>query len=241
MNLVDLKKPFDPKRISWRVGSTNADKTKGMALAYIDSRDVQDRLDEVCGVNWGCRYLLLGQTTICEIGIKIGDEWIWRADGSGDTDFEAEKGALSSAFKRAAVKWGVGRYLYDVDAPWVEIKARGKSFYIEPSEMPKLQRLLGATPAPSQASHSTEPPPAKPPASAPPKPSGDETKDKAIAWAQKSILTVDAFQDLKAYDAWRTPEVNGALKRLEHLDPKMHDKLCDAIDRCLDRLNPIGS
>lgn len=50
MNLDDLRKPFDPASISWRVGSTTKDKTKGMALAYIDARDVQDRLDAVCGV-----------------------------------------------------------------------------------------------------------------------------------------------------------------------------------------------
>src|SRR3546814_18448801 len=31
-----------------------------------------------------------------------------------------EKGAISDAFKRCAVKWGVGRYLYDIDAVWAE-------------------------------------------------------------------------------------------------------------------------
>src|SRR3546814_7014132 len=30
------------------------------------------------------------------------------------------KGAISDAFKRCAVKWGVGRYLYDIDAVWAE-------------------------------------------------------------------------------------------------------------------------
>lgn len=152
MNIQDLKKPFDPKRISWRVGSMNADKTKGMALAYLDSRDVQDRLDEVCGPeNWQCRYQLLGKTTVCEIGIllpqpagegKIHD-WVWKADGAGESDIEAEKGAMSDSFKRSAVKWGVGRYLYDLDSPWVEIEPAGRSFKIKKSEMAKLHSLLG--------------------------------------------------------------------------------------------------
>lgn len=138
-----LSAPFDPAKISWRVGSTNKEKTRGMALAYIDARDVMARLDEACGPGgWQCRYPHAGQKTICEIGVKVGDEWVWRADGAGDTDFEAEKGAISDAFKRAAVKWGVGRYLYDVDAPWVAIVAVGRSYAIADSELPKLQKLL---------------------------------------------------------------------------------------------------
>jgi hypothetical protein len=39
--------PFPPGRVSWRVGSTTQDKKRGMALAYIDARDVMDRLDAV--------------------------------------------------------------------------------------------------------------------------------------------------------------------------------------------------
>jgi hypothetical protein len=150
-----LRAPFPPDRISWRVGATNKDKTKGMALAYIDSRDVQDRLDQVCGpAGWQCRYPHANTKTVCEIGIKVGDEWIWKADGAGDSDVEAEKGALSDAFKRAAVKWGIGRYLYDVQSPWIEIEAYGKSYKIKDSEYAKLRKSLGSEwrqPAPTRA------------------------------------------------------------------------------------------
>ena len=101
VDLAKLKEPFPPDRISWRVGSTTADKSRGMALAYIDARDVQDRLDAVCGPSgWQCRYPHANdKKTVCEVGVKIGDEWIWKADGAGDTDFEAEKGALSDALR----------------------------------------------------------------------------------------------------------------------------------------------
>ena len=50
--LVRLKAPFPVDKLSWRIGQKNKDKTKAMMLVYIDSRDVQDRLDEVCGLNW---------------------------------------------------------------------------------------------------------------------------------------------------------------------------------------------
>lgn len=142
-----LSAPFPPDRISWRVGSTTADKKRGMALAYIDARDVMERLDSVCGPGgWQCRYPHVNAKTCCEIGIKFESEWVWKADGAGDTDYEGEKGAFSDSFKRAAVKWGIGRYLYDLDSPWVEIEPMGKSFKIKESEYPRLRRVLGQVP-----------------------------------------------------------------------------------------------
>ena len=50
--IAALKEPFDPRIVSWRVGSTSKDKTKAMALAYIDARDVMKRLDDVMGLDW---------------------------------------------------------------------------------------------------------------------------------------------------------------------------------------------
>lgn len=127
-----LSAPFMPEEIDWRVGSTNSDKTKGMALAYMDARAVMDRLDSSCGPqNWQCQYTQAGSIMICAIGIKFGDDWVWKQDGAGATDFEGEKGTMSDAFKRAAVRWGIGRYLYDIKAPWVAIQPMGsKSFKI---------------------------------------------------------------------------------------------------------------
>jgi hypothetical protein len=120
--LEALKAPFPADAISWRVGATNKDKTKGIALAYIDARDVMRRFDDVCGVDWQCRYShVTDKGVVCEIGVKIDGEWRWRSNGAGETDVEGEKGALSDAFKRAGVLWGVGRYLYDLPNEWVEL------------------------------------------------------------------------------------------------------------------------
>jgi hypothetical protein len=142
--LARLRAPFPADRVSWRVGSTTGDKKRGMALAYIDARDVMERLDEAVGAaHWQCDYPHANGKTVCRIGINVG-EWVWKADGAGDTDFEAEKGALSDAFKRAAVRWGIGRYLYDIPAPWVAIEPMGKSFKIAEAEHPRLRALLDA-------------------------------------------------------------------------------------------------
>ncbi|MEE8207859.1 MAG: Rad52/Rad22 family DNA repair protein [Nitrosomonadaceae bacterium] len=124
----ELKKPFPERCIHWRVGATTSSKDKGIALAYIDARDVMERLDFVFGVGgWQCRYPFAG---CCEIGAKIDGEWVWKSNGAGVTDYEAEKGQYSDAFKRAGVMWGVGQYLYGLPNEWVTIKPQGKSFVI---------------------------------------------------------------------------------------------------------------
>src|SRR5690606_2514337 len=115
------------------LGATTKDKSKGIALAYINARDAMKRLDDVMGLDWQCRYPFEG---CCEIGLKIGDQWVWRSNGAGETDIEGEKGRYSDAFKRAAVMWGVGRYLYYLPNVWVALKPNGNSHAI--AEQPKL-------------------------------------------------------------------------------------------------------
>lgn len=154
-----LAAPFPAEAISWRVGSTNGDKTKGMALAYIDARDAQDRLNAVCGpFGWQCKHEVSGDKRVtCHVGIRDPEtkEWVWKSDGAGETDYEGEKGSYSDSFKRACVKWGVGRYLYDLDSPWVAVEQRGKTFVIPEGSQRTLtdklkkwmsQRASGTTP-----------------------------------------------------------------------------------------------
>jgi hypothetical protein len=138
-----LSEPFPLEYIEWRVGSTNSDKSKGLALCYVDARAVMDRLDSVCGPDgWQCNYSAApGNAIICNLGVLIAGDWIWKADGAGATDVEGEKGMLSDALKRAAVRWGVGRYLYDLKSPWVELEPAGRSVKIKDSERKKLDEL----------------------------------------------------------------------------------------------------
>ncbi len=234
MNLADLRKPFPPDRISWRVGSTNAAKDKGMALAYIDARDVQDRLDEVCGVeNWQCRFPHANGKTVCEIGIRftkqdlagVHSEWVWKADGAGDSDIEAEKGALSDAFKRAAVKWGVGRYLYDLDSPWVAIENKR----IKESEYPRLRALLtkngtNGSHKPSEAALSiTDPDIAQ----------GmrnwvDQQKDIIINYSDLDKLTAWLKKHAtygNREGTWDRPTPSSTLDKILKHDPKMFNEL----------------
>lgn len=168
-----LAAPFPPDRVSWRVGSVKKDGGAAMALAYIDARDVMERLDAVCGpAGWQCRYTHADRKTICDVGIRIFTngapeldehggwkssmpfEWVWKADGAGDSDIEAEKGALSDAFKRAAVRWGIGRYLYHLPSPWVEIDQYKK---ITATGEAKLRKLLESRGAPASSAQPPAP------------------------------------------------------------------------------------
>lgn len=115
-----LASEFPREIVSWRANSLTKDGDKAMALAYVDARAVMERLDEAVGPeNWQDRYEVHGDKTICYLSIRVDDQWLTKADGSGDSAVEEEKGAISGAFKRAAVKFGLGRYLYDMPTPWV--------------------------------------------------------------------------------------------------------------------------
>ena len=121
--LEKLKEPFKPSMVHWRPGRLTKDKKKCIALAYINARDVMKRLDDTLGAeNWTDDY---EETTsgrlLCRLSVRIDGEWISKTDGAGDTAVEGEKGGISDAFKRAAVKWGIGRYLYYLPVEWVEI------------------------------------------------------------------------------------------------------------------------
>lgn len=133
--LKQLKEPFDPKFLKWRVGQTTKDKTKATALAYLDAREVYKRLDDVCGFDgWSSKIIELKDGFICELSIKMPDgSWVTKSDAADYTDIEAIKGGASSAVKRAAAVWGVGRYLYYLPRVWV-----GLDQYKQLKEIPEL-------------------------------------------------------------------------------------------------------
>lgn len=113
MNIKDLKKEIP---YQWRVQSFSKFDTSASCVAYIDARDVMNLLDEVCGAeNWQSDFKDIGGQTFAGIGIKIGENWVWKWDTGSESNIEKEKGQASDSLKRAAVQWGIGRFLYDLD------------------------------------------------------------------------------------------------------------------------------
>lgn len=133
-----LQAPFSPAQIEWRVGATTGDKTKGIALAYVTNRAIQSRLDEVFGpFGWKNEFReWKNNSQLCGISVFENNEWITKWDGANDSETEATKGGLSDAMKRAAVQWGIGRYLYDLESEWAPIVLSGKSYRL--ADIPRL-------------------------------------------------------------------------------------------------------
>ena len=136
--LQALKNPFEPRFVKCRVGATSKDKRKGIALFYIDSREVQKRLDDVCGIDgWQSKFYPTDKGVVCELSIRMPDgTWITKSDGGVYTEKVTPfKGGCSDAFKRAAVQFGVGRYLYYIPNQWYPLNEY-KTFETEP-QLPK--------------------------------------------------------------------------------------------------------
>ena len=103
-DLPKLAAPFPPATAHWKIIAQTKDKSRGLVATFFDARDAMARLDDVAGVEgWQRRHPWSAEgKTACEIGILVDGEWIWKADGAGDSDIEGPKGAFSTAFKRAA-------------------------------------------------------------------------------------------------------------------------------------------
>jgi hypothetical protein len=127
--LKELRKPFHPSQIFWLPGSMTRDKTKAMAMAYADVRAYQDRLDEVCGMDWQLSYVPWGDRIICNLTIH----GVTRSS-TGEPDKDSVNNELAGtvaeaqAMKRACAMFGLGRYLYKMPRMWVEYDAEKRRF-----------------------------------------------------------------------------------------------------------------
>lgn len=117
-NIDDLKKEIPYK---WKVQTqTDHDyQFNGPSVtcaAYIDARQAQDLLDEVLGPeNWSVEFSEKHGQLFCKVGVFYDGRWIYKEDVGTESVAEKEKGQVSDAFKRAAVHWGVGRFLYKLE------------------------------------------------------------------------------------------------------------------------------
>jgi hypothetical protein len=105
--LAVLTQPIPQEEIRQRQGPG------GKVLDYIDARTVMDRLDELGADVWQDRFEDRADGSVrCGISILVEGEWVTKWDVGTESDIESDKGSYSDAFKRAAVKWGIGRELY---------------------------------------------------------------------------------------------------------------------------------
>lgn len=125
-----LQAPFQDDEIEWRPQSA-IQRQEGhqlLVLPYVQGQTIQKRLDDILGVYWKDDYesiTVKGKEAIRGyLSIKVGDEWITRTDAAELSDIESVKGGHTNAFKRAAVKFGIGRFLHNVEPKWVRLSPK---------------------------------------------------------------------------------------------------------------------
>ena len=132
--MIDFKKlaePFPAEDIEWRIAERGK-KGEGQwakVLAYVTNRAIMERLDDVCGPeNWRNEFQQLPGAFLCGLSVRVNGEWITKWDGAQESQIEATKGGISGAMKRAAVQWGIGRYLYNLEGGWANIHEGGSHY-----------------------------------------------------------------------------------------------------------------
>ncbi len=132
-----LAAPFPASDVRWKPQTVSGN--RALAIAYIDARAVIDRLDEVLGIDgWTDAYEVLPDgSVVCTLKARIGETWVSKVDVGGPSEQPDEgdrrKAAFSDALKRAAVKLGIGRYLYRLPRQWVDWDPQKRQFVKTPA------------------------------------------------------------------------------------------------------------
>ena len=95
-----------------------------LVLLHKDARFDMDELDKAYGpMGWKDSYEEIGGNLYCTISVwdEKKAQWISKTDVGAETHIEREKGQASDAFKRAGVKWGIGRFLYTAPDIWIKL------------------------------------------------------------------------------------------------------------------------
>ena len=136
-----LAAPVPAGTISWRQdGNPVARDGRYFArfVCYIEANTVRERLDTVVPGEWDLTLEMLPQIHVsddsdsaCAFKARLQVLGVIREDVGTGRDY---KQAATDAFKRAAVRFGIGNELYSYEQNWVEVDGDGK--YAKPLEEP---------------------------------------------------------------------------------------------------------
>lgn len=130
-----------PSAIKWKPGSVAKGGAKALGLAYVDSRDVYNALDQHAP-GWSTQVTQILQLgSAVHVAVSLTIDGVVRSDcGTGADAPEA----FAQAVKRAAAQHGLFRGLYDLSATWAEYDSERKQF--TPAGLAALRRTLPADP-----------------------------------------------------------------------------------------------
>jgi hypothetical protein len=135
-----LAEPFPVARLKWKPQVVKGD--RALAMPYISASDVANRLDKAAGIaGWRDSYEVLPcGAVVCTLSLLAGGVWISKQDVGSPSEQPDEgdrvKAAFSDALKRAAAKWGVGRYLRYLKPLWLPYDGHRKQ--LDLSTIPAL-------------------------------------------------------------------------------------------------------
>src|SRR5215469_4272905 len=93
-----LAAPFDPREVKFKPAVVSGN--RAMALAYVDARVIQDRLDDVLGVEgWSDDYECLPDgSVVCRLRLRLGGEWVTKVDVGGPSEQQDGGDRMKAAF-----------------------------------------------------------------------------------------------------------------------------------------------
>jgi hypothetical protein len=147
---MQLTAPFPADAVHWKPLTVKGE--RALACAYLDARAVLQRLDTVFGVGgWKDAYqIVAGGSVVCTLSVRVDGEWVEKTDVGSPSeqpdDGDKLKAAFSDALKRAAIKLGIGRYLYRLPSQWVDYDPQRRQF-ARPPQLPAWAMPAKTTPA----------------------------------------------------------------------------------------------
>lgn len=224
--LTELRRPFHPSHVTWKPGSVNKEQTKALALAYADLRAYQNRLDEVCGLDWSVTYTPWGERIVCHLTIAgITRSSTGEADSQSERSEIAGTSAEAQAFKRACAMFGLGRYLYQFPTVWVEYDGKGftdrAKARLEGVVVQHYNRVMGGKAIVVESTTATEP------ATAEAAPIPQDTLDAFEALG--AALYADQWESVSAHNVERI--TGGASRAVADLTLDQITKLVDGMTK----------
>jgi hypothetical protein len=232
-----LSEPFALEDIHFKPQAISGN--RALAVAYVDARVIQDRLDAVLGVaGWQDDYECRPDgSVVCRLHVKLGEEWITKTDVGSPSDQpdsgDRVKSAFSDALKRAAVKYGVARYIYRLPPSWCDYDRQRKQLVSTP-KLPEWA-LPGA-----RAAHIADTNGAPPPAKGNSLPAtGRELEERLAAYEGRLVeqglcgpdellrYVVDFLRDAghgSDVDAWSEPAIRMAAEATKAFEQRARAK-----------------
>lgn len=165
--IAGLRRGTPPESIQYLAKKVRIEpnkKPQALAVAFVDSAYIEERLDRVVGpLSWQMDVKNCGDITVVGIGIKnpITGEWLWKWDTGQEPEENDEpadvrrsmfKGNISTGFKRAGYRWGIARDVLEIHPFYTKCKVNDQNKWSGWDGRPEPVRPIRAPEVPEDQS-----------------------------------------------------------------------------------------